>query len=146
MSTVTGHCLCGAVQVRVSGPFGALDYCHCSQCRRASGSAFATNAPVAVNDLEIICDPADAMRSFRASSGKERVFCQHCGSPIYSRRDASPESVRLRLGLFDCQLATGRRAHIWADDVAPWHTITDNAPRFAASAPDAHSSPDKGSD
>lgn len=133
---VSGHCLCGAISVSVREPLGPMDYCHCSQCRRASGTAFATNAPAKIDNVEISCQPPDALRSYRATPDKERVFCQYCGSPIYSRRDANPETIRLRLGLFDCAVQAGRRAHIWSDDTAPWHTITDDAPRFTQHATD----------
>ena len=43
-----GSCLCGKVRYQVSGPLGPMIYCHCSQCRKASGSTFTTNASVAV--------------------------------------------------------------------------------------------------
>ncbi len=39
----TGHCLCGAIRVEIAGEFLHAYYCHCSRCRRASASSFATN-------------------------------------------------------------------------------------------------------
>jgi len=42
---IEGGCLCGGVRFRVKGKLGPAAYCHCQQCRRASGSAFAANAP-----------------------------------------------------------------------------------------------------
>ena len=38
-----GSCLCGSVTFEVQGPPSAFRYCHCSRCRKASGSAHAAN-------------------------------------------------------------------------------------------------------
>ncbi|WP_414708669.1 GFA family protein [Ramlibacter sp.] len=46
-STLEGGCLCATVRYRIRAPFGRAFYCHCSRCRKASGSAFAANAAVA---------------------------------------------------------------------------------------------------
>jgi hypothetical protein len=44
---LTGSCLCGAIRFEIDGELGPITCCHCSQCRRATGTAFATNANVA---------------------------------------------------------------------------------------------------
>jgi hypothetical protein len=41
--TVTGSCLCGAVSFEVSGAFDSFFLCHCSRCRKDTGSAHAAN-------------------------------------------------------------------------------------------------------
>ena len=53
MKHLTGSCLCGNVQIRVSDQFQFIGYCHCSECRKWSGSAFATGGMVGSGDLEI---------------------------------------------------------------------------------------------
>ncbi len=40
-----GACLCGQIQYEYTGELGPIAMCHCSQCRRAQGSAYATNSP-----------------------------------------------------------------------------------------------------
>ena len=40
---VTGGCLCGSVRFEITGPIRNIVHCHCSRCRKAQGSAFATN-------------------------------------------------------------------------------------------------------
>lgn len=42
-ASATGSCLCTAVQYEVSGPLRSVLYCHCEQCRRASGHIFVEN-------------------------------------------------------------------------------------------------------
>jgi hypothetical protein len=48
---ITGKCLCGKVRYEINGRLGPVVYCHCSMCRRATGSAFATNASVRANEF-----------------------------------------------------------------------------------------------
>lgn len=141
-----GACLCGGIKVQVRGDISQLDYCHCSQCRKASGTAFASNAPIATDRLSI--EGAGRIQEFAASEGKWRAFCGACGSPIYSRRAARPNEVRLRVGLLDDPIAPEKRQHIWAGSRAAWHDIDDGFPAFSQEAGttpiDRQSQSDKG--
>ena len=131
---VHGRCLCGRVEFNLMAELGFVDYCHCAQCRRASGSAFATNAPVP-REAVIFAAGEELVREFESSPGEFRSFCSNCGSPIYSRRDTKADVLRLRLGLLDGDPKRGAHAHIWVGSMAPWHTITDDLPQFAEEAP-----------
>ena len=51
---VEGSCLCGAVRYRIRGELGPIALCHCSMCRKTSGTAFATNATVACAAFELL--------------------------------------------------------------------------------------------
>ena len=42
----SGRCLCGTFEYTVDGSFGDVRYCHCSRCRRGSGTAFSANARI----------------------------------------------------------------------------------------------------
>jgi hypothetical protein len=133
---ITGSCLCGGVRLRVNGKLGPAGLCHCSQCRKANGSAFAANAPVRARYLEITSG-RELIREFESSPGKFRAFCSRCGAPIYSRRTSEPELHRLRLGLLDGDPGRRPLAHVWAGSKAPWYEITDSLPRFEAGLPPA---------
>jgi hypothetical protein len=52
-SPVFGGCLCGAVRYRVEGPVGPANYCHCADCRRATGSAFNVGVRLEAGRLHI---------------------------------------------------------------------------------------------
>jgi hypothetical protein len=80
---IKGACLCGRVQYQVSGPFDAFHLCHCSQCRRSTGSAHAANIFTSEDRLEWLAgeefikrytpDEADVI---------SKCFCTHCGSLV----------------------------------------------------------------
>ncbi len=124
-----GSCLCGTVKYRVEGELGPIVCCHCSMCRKAQGSAFAANAPVPASRFRITEGEAD-LRAYASSPGKERWFCSRCGSPIFSRRDAAPEVVRLRIGTLDTPIAARPVAHIHVASKAEWFDILDGQPQY----------------
>jgi hypothetical protein len=128
-----GSCLCGAVRYEIDGVLGPIVCCHCSMCRKAQGTAFATNAPVPASRFRIVAG-ADAVRSYRSSPHKERLFCGTCGSPLFSRRDGS-DVVRVRIGTLDGPVAARPSAHIHVASKAPWWEITDDLPRHPGFEP-----------
>ena len=130
----SGGCLCGAVRFEIAGELAGVQLCHCSQCRRASGTAFASNIPVAANDFRILRG-AEALKAYAASPGKERMFCGRCGSPVLSRLTADPRTVRIRAGLLDEPIAARPAFHFHAASKASWWPITDDLPQFPGERP-----------
>lgn len=125
-----GSCLCGTVQYEVRGKIGAAIYCHCSICRKANATAFATNASVSAGDFVVVAGES-TLKAFESSPGVHRVFCSHCGSPIFSRRDAMPDVVRLRVGTLDTPMPAPPTAHYFVASKAAWYEIHDDLPQFA---------------
>lgn len=124
-----GRCLCEGVRFEVRIRAGAVYYCHCSQCRRASGSSFATNAAVAARDL-VITAGRELIKAYSSSPGKHRNFCSRCGSPLYSEYVDDPETVYLRIGTLDDNGELSACAHIHTASRASWFVIRDGLPEF----------------
>lgn len=124
-----GSCLCGAVRYRYHGAIEEVSMCHCSQCRKAQGSAFVAVAPLRRESFKLLSG-AGCLREFRASPGKVRVFCGDCGSPLYSARDDLPGVIRLRLGTLDTPLAPAKRYHAFVASKADWFDIADGLPQY----------------
>ncbi|WP_428422404.1 GFA family protein [Methylibium sp.] len=129
-----GGCLCGAVRYELDGPPGPIVLCHCGQCRKAQGSAFAVVAPVPAAHFRLVAG-AERLRSHESSPGKWRSFCGDCGSPIHSRRDAHPELLRLRIGSLDPPFDQRPSAHIHVASKAPWWQIDDTLPQHPGVEP-----------
>ena len=126
----TGSCLCGGICFEVNAELGPIDICHCQQCRKAQGTAFATNTPVAASALRITSG-TDLLKAYESSPGKRRHFCSGCGSPIYSQRDAKPDVVRIRVGVINEPLNVRPHAHYHTESKCNWWDITDTLPRSA---------------
>lgn len=126
-----GSCLCGAVRYVIHGEPGSAVFCHCNRCRKANGSAFASNAAVDEAIFELT-QGQEALKSFSTPEGVHRQFCGTCGSPILSKRDSMPGLIRLRLGTLDTPSGSLRpTAHIFVGSKADWYEIQDDLPAFA---------------
>lgn len=87
--TIRGTCLCGRVQFRVRGPFDSFHLCHCSQCRRSTGSAHAANIFTSADRLQWLSGE-DLIKRYDPEEEDviSKAFCSHCGSlvPYTSRQ------------------------------------------------------------
>lgn len=131
MKRYTGSCLCEGISFSIRGEIGPIQVCHCLQCRKAQGTAMATNVPVHTDDFTLE-HGRDLLASFESSPGKQRVFCRQCGSPIYSQLDTLPGIVRIRLGLINERIDAPLMGHFYAGSKANWWPICDGTPRFQA--------------
>ena len=125
-SFVSGGCLCGAVAYRVRNEFRYAVNCHCSQCRRATGSAFKPLAGIERTKFEVTRGE-DQLRRFGDESSHQ-ARCGQCGSLLYSVvRDG--KFVHVTLGTLSGEPNIRPTAHIYVGSKAPWFTITDDLPQ-----------------
>jgi hypothetical protein len=81
--TISGACLCGRVKYRVRGPFLAFHLCHCSQCRRSTGSAHASNIFAEPEQIEWLAGEEFIKRYTPEEPDViSKCFCTHCGSLV----------------------------------------------------------------
>jgi hypothetical protein len=128
--TYTASCLCAGVRFRLSGELQPIQVCHCMQCRKAQGTALATNMPVDRVAFQLDSG-AELITEYESSPGKKRAFCSRCGSPIYSRRDDLPQVLRIRVGLINEPLPVRPEAHFHVAGKANWWAIGDQLPQHS---------------
>ncbi|MBC8211111.1 MAG: GFA family protein [Gammaproteobacteria bacterium] len=80
---ITGSCLCGKVSYQLSGNSGVFQYCHCSRCRKFSGSAHAANLIVSPEQFKWLSGE-DHVGRFEHPDAKHFAtsFCKNCGSSL----------------------------------------------------------------
>jgi len=80
---VTGSCLCGKVSYRITGNMGVFQYCHCSRCRKFTGSAHAANLFVAPGDFSWL-EGEEFVGRYEPEHTKyfATCFCRNCGSSL----------------------------------------------------------------
>ncbi len=128
----TGGCLCGAVRYEVRGPLREILICHCVECRRWAGRAWAATG-ARVDDLVIEGDVA-----WRASPESEynadRGNCAQCGSCLFWR---SPGFDRVSIGAGTLDEPSGLRvaAHIWLEQGADWEAPPPGMPTYPRGYP-----------
>lgn len=127
--TATGKCLCGTFEYSVAGSLGEVRYCHCSQCRRKSGTAFTANAKIDASQWSL-AGPTDLITEFEHKPGLYNAFCAKCGTPLYARSDADPNDIRVRLGGLEGDIDVTITGHVWTSSKAGWYQIEDSIPQY----------------
>ncbi len=126
---ITGRCECGSVKYQVDGEINDFSHCHCSQCRRLHGAAFASFGGVPRGDFSYLSGQAD-LATYESSDSHARVFCRICGSNILVDVKSEPESLYLAMGTVDGDPKCPPGYHIFVGSKAPWHIFGDQYPRY----------------
>ncbi|MDX2080984.1 MAG: GFA family protein [Terrimicrobiaceae bacterium] len=127
----TGGCLCGSVRYEIDEHPLGTSYCHCEDCRRASGA------------------PATAWTFFRSGSlrfvaslpktlqwaGRERTFCPNCGTPLTFLDPALPHIFEVTTGSLDHPGQFPPGDHNWINDRLAWFPTGDGLPEFPENSP-----------
>jgi hypothetical protein len=132
---ITGRCECGSVQYQVDGEINDFSHCHCSQCRRLHGAAFASYGGVVRSEFSYLSGQQD-LTSYASSDDHTRVFCRICGSNILVELDAEPESLYLAMGTVNGDPKCPPGYHIFVGSKASWFEIHDDLPRHDAWPPE----------
>ena len=125
----SGHCECGRIQFEVDGEINDFSHCHCSQCRRMHGAAFATYAGVARDKFRYVSGESD-IKVYASSATHDRLFCAECGSNILVDLSDEPDSLYLSMGAIDGDPPRPPAYHIFVGSKAVWHKISDDLPQY----------------
>src|ERR1700733_3408615 len=129
---LAGKCMCGAVQYVVADEFLYAMNCHCSNCRRTTGSAFKPLAGIEREKLAITNGESDLMRF--GSEKAHDAHCKLCGSLLYSVvRDGA--FVHVAMGTLVDDPSIRPTQHIFVGSKAPWRRITDGLPQYEGHVP-----------
>ncbi|MEO1246740.1 MAG: GFA family protein [Pseudomonadota bacterium] len=128
---LSGGCECGQVRFEVYGEIEDFSHCHCSQCRRLHGAAFATFAGVRRNRFRYTRGE-DAAARYASSERNVRVFCAKCGSTILVVPREEPDMLYLSMSAVEGNPERPEGYHAWVGSRAPWHEISDGLPQFEA--------------
>ena len=124
-----GYCECRQVCFEVNGPIEDFSHCHCSQCRRVHGAAYATFAGVAASSFRYLTVDT-SITTYESSPGNQRIFCSNCGSAIMAVLGSSPDMLYLSMSTLEGDPPRPEAYHIFVDSKAPWHEINDDLPTF----------------
>lgn len=126
-----GSCHCGRVRYRAVAPFGEMTNCHCTDCRKSHGAAFATYIEVPRERFSYVQGEGE-LHSFQAESGLQRYFCRNCGSIIWNGSSNPPEAYWITAGMLDTPIDRKPDAHIFIRSKVPWYDIKDDLPQHQA--------------
>jgi hypothetical protein len=130
---IRGSCLCGGVQFEVDRAVGPFELCHCSRCRKASGSAFAAGLGVRVDDFRLLSG-RELIRSYEAPvlehpPAYRVAFCSRCGSPVPDP-PAGATWLEIPAGVLDDDPGLRPDKHIFVEIKSAWFPISDSLPQM----------------
>ncbi len=130
-TTFTGGCLCGSVQYKLSGDVLQFYHCHCSRCRKVTGSGHATNLMIEADTVEWL--KGESLLGYYKVPEAERFynqFCKQCGGPL-PRYVPERGMVVIPAGSLSCDLDIKAKARIFWDSRAEWSCESGELPTFS---------------
>ncbi len=124
--TIKGSCLCGGVRFEIDAA-RSLTFCHCSNCRKLSGAAFASYVHVDADKFRFVSGE-HLIERFESAPGSFRNFCRVCSSTVPGKA-AYLKTVSIPAGLFDNDPGVRAKLHVFVSSKAPWWEITDSLPQ-----------------
>lgn len=129
MKQYQGECLCGACPYIITAEQKpqAMYFCHCSRCRKETGSAHGAN--VFFEEAQLIWEKGkDNLTSFKLeNTRKQRAFCKTCGSPLPRQENSQ---VILPAGSLDKDISLEPTAHIFYKSRSSWEDSLIDLKRF----------------
>ena len=124
-NATTGGCRCGAVRFSFSGPPFVISYCHCADCRKASGAPVTAFTGVRKAALSVEGTPA----VFR-NGAAERAFCATCGTPLWYADARLADDIYLMTGALDNPDDFAPQRHAFESERLSWLHLDDGLPRY----------------
>ena len=131
---ITGGCLCGVVRYEINGPFTRAGHCHCSRCRRHSGTAVCTQGRVRRRDFRLMSG-SEVLGVYGRGEGAVKVFCLICGSSLFGGTWPDGPEVSIRLGSVDGDPGIRPQYHTFVASKAAWDEIADDLPQHPGPPP-----------
>ncbi len=126
---IAGRCECSKIKYQIDSVITDFSHCHCSQCRRLHGAAFASFGGVKKASFSILCGQA-YLANYASSDTHTRVFCRNCGSNILVALTDEPDTYYIAMGTIDGDPNLPTAYHIFVGSKAPWHEFHDTSERF----------------
>ena len=126
---ITGHCECEKISFEANCEVSEYSHCHCSQCRRLHGAAYASFAKIELKYFKYLSN-TDLLSSYASSGNHERIFCSNCGSNIMVILADYPETVYVAMGVINGDPKLPEPYHIYVGSKAPWHEILDDCKQY----------------
>ena len=125
-----GSCFCGKVSYEITGNVGIFQYCHCSRCRKFTGSAFAPNIIVAPDDFKWI-DGEELVGRYEPEGPKyfATSFCRNCGSSL-PWLGKTGKAVVVPAGTLDGDPYIRPIQNIFCASQALWYTDPKTLPEY----------------
>ena len=127
--TFDGGCTCRAVRYRMTSRPLFVNCCHCSWCQRETGSAFAINAMIEADRVELLGGQPEMIDTPSNSGKGQKIWrCPDCRVAVWSNYGGAGDVVRfVRVGTLDEPARLPPDIHIFTTTKQPWVVIPPGA-------------------
>jgi len=131
---IEGACLCGDIRFKIRvDAIKYIYYCHCSMCRKVSGSLVVPWITIPCDAFEL--QEGNQLKIYNSSSLFKRGFCSRCGSQILFSQIYNPDHYEITLGSIDSNYLLGSsllapRNHIWMESTPNWMQLDRHLPCY----------------
>jgi hypothetical protein len=124
---IRGSCLCGTVRFEID-QVRSLTHCHCVNCRKLSGAAFATYAHVEADKFRFVAGE-HMTATYESAPGSFRRRCRVCGC-LTPGKASYLTTISVPAGLLDDDPNVRPLLHVFTSSRAHWWTIRDDLPQY----------------
>ena len=130
--TAEGGCACGALRFRMMSRPMFVHCCHCRWCQRETGAAFALNAMIETDRVDVIKgDPDAVMTPSESGRGQTILRCPNCHVAVWSHYSGAKNKVAfVRVGTLDNPDLLPPDIHIFTESKQPWALLPDGVPAY----------------
>jgi hypothetical protein len=130
---LTGGCACGAVRYRLTSAPMFVHCCHCRDCQRQTGSAFAINALIETDRVAMLAGAPEPVAMPTDSGHPHDIYrCPACRTALWSDYGRRKVLRFVRVGTLDRPAALPPDVHIYTRSKLPWVALPEGAPAFEA--------------
>jgi hypothetical protein len=128
-----GRCTCGELRYRLHARPMFVHCCHCRWCQRETGSAFALNAMVERDRVEVLQGDTETVDTpSNSGKGQKIVRCPRCKVAVWSHYAGAGEAVCfVRVGSLEDPDRVAPDIHIFTSSKLPWVVLPEGVPAVA---------------
>ena len=130
--TFDGGCTCRAIRYRLASRPLFVNCCHCTWCQRETGSAFAINAMIEADRVELLSGQPEPVATPSNSGKGQKIWrCPTCRVAVWSNYGGGGDAVRfIRVGTLDEPARLPPDVHIFTTTKQPWVVLPEGTPRM----------------
>ncbi|HEY0918525.1 GFA family protein [Devosia sp.] len=128
---LTGGCACGDMRYELTAPPMFVHCCHCLDCQRQTGSAFAVNALIETDRIRVLSGEPEPVGVPTDSGRPHDIYrCPRCRTALWSDYGRRPYLRFVRAGTLDRPALVQPDVHIYTRSKLPWVALPPGVPAF----------------
>jgi len=131
--TAEGGCTCREVRYRMTSAPMFVHCCHCRWCQRETGTAFALNAMIEADRVELLAGTPEVVTiPSQSGKGQKITRCPTCRIALWSNYGGGGDAIRfVRVGTLDDPDRLPPDVHIYTESKQPWVILPEGTPAVA---------------